>query len=45
MTQFEIAPILKGLSFDGEKGDIVVSKARIDYAELTCTAANSDVPV
>jgi sorbitol-6-phosphate 2-dehydrogenase len=34
----EIAPQLRGLSFDGEKGDIVVFKDRIDYAELTCTA-------
>lgn len=34
----EIAPILRGLSFDGEKGDIVLFKDRIDYAELTCAA-------
>lgn len=34
----EIAPLLRGLSFNGEKGDIVVFKDRIDYAELTCTA-------
>lgn len=38
MKAFEVAPLLRGLSFDGEKGDIVVSKAKIDYAELTCTA-------
>ncbi len=38
MKALKIAPLLRGLSFDGEKGDIVVSKARIDYAELTCTA-------
>ena len=38
MKALEIAPLLRGLSFDGEKGDIVVSKAKIDYAELTCTA-------
>ena len=37
MKTLKIAPLLRGLSFDGEKGDIVVSKARIDYAELTCT--------
>lgn len=37
MKKLQIAPLLRGLSFDGEKGDIVVSKARIDYAELTCT--------
>ncbi|VGO12940.1 Sorbitol-6-phosphate 2-dehydrogenase [Pontiella desulfatans] len=34
----EIAPMLRGLSFNGEKGDIVVCKDSIDYAELTCTA-------
>ncbi len=34
----EIAPMLRGLSFDGEKGDVVVFKDRIDYAELTCKA-------
>lgn len=33
-----IAPLLRGLSFNGEKGDIVVFKDRIDQAELTCTA-------
>ncbi len=32
----EVAPLLRGLSFDGEKGDIVVFQDRIDYAELTC---------
>ena len=37
MNKFEIAPLLRGLSFDGEKGDIVVYKDRIDYAELTCS--------
>ncbi len=37
MKKLEVAPLLRGLSFDGEKGDIVVSKARIDYAELTCS--------
>ncbi|MCF7864338.1 MAG: SDR family NAD(P)-dependent oxidoreductase [Kiritimatiellales bacterium] len=38
MKALEIAPLLRGLSFGGEKGDIVVSKAKIDYAELTCSA-------
>jgi sorbitol-6-phosphate 2-dehydrogenase len=38
MKALEIAPFLRGLSFDGEKGDIVVSKAHSDYAELTCSA-------
>jgi sorbitol-6-phosphate 2-dehydrogenase len=33
----EVAPMLRGLSFNGEKGDIVVCRDRIDYAELTCT--------
>ena len=33
-----IAPLLRGLSFNGEKGDIVVYRDNIDYAELTCTA-------
>lgn len=34
----EVAPLLRGLSFDGEKGNIVVYRDRIDYAELTCSA-------
>ena len=34
-----IAPLLRGLSFDGEKGDIVVSRETLDRAELTCSAA------
>jgi len=33
-----IAPLLRGLSFDGKKGDIVVSSNNIENAELTCTA-------
>ena len=32
-----IAPLLRGLSFDGEKGDIVVYRDSIDGAELSCT--------
>ncbi|MDH3346184.1 MAG: SDR family NAD(P)-dependent oxidoreductase [Kiritimatiellaceae bacterium] len=38
MTNLEIAPLLRGLTFDGEKGDIVVFKETIENAELTCTA-------
>ena len=38
MTNLEIAPLLRGLTFDGEKGDIVVFKESIENAELTCTA-------
>lgn len=38
MKALEIAPRLRGLSFDGEKGDMVVYKSRIDDAELTCSA-------
>lgn len=32
----ELAPLLRGLSFDGEKGDVVVCRDPIDHAELTC---------
>ncbi len=39
MNTLEIAPLLRGLTFDGEKGDIVVSREALDSAELTCTAA------
>jgi sorbitol-6-phosphate 2-dehydrogenase len=35
----DIAPILRGLSFDGEKGDIVVWREHIDAPQLTCDAA------
>ena len=34
----ETAPLLRGLSFDGEKGDIVVHRHRVDDPELTCSA-------
>lgn len=37
MTNLEVAPLLRGLSFDGEKGDIVVFKEQIENAELTCS--------
>ncbi len=38
MNKFEIAPLLRGLSFDGEKGDIVVFREQIENAELSCSA-------
>ena len=34
----ELAPMLRGLSYDGEKGDIVVYREQVEYAELTCSA-------
>lgn len=34
----EIAPLLRGLSHDGEKGDIVVYRDDLDNPDLTCTA-------
>ena len=36
MTELEIAPLLRGLSFDGEKGDIVVFRPDLESAELEC---------
>ena len=38
MRKNEIAPLLRGLSFDGEKGDIVVSRETLDQPGLTCSA-------
>ena len=38
MKALEIAPLLRGLTFDGEKGDIVVFKESIVNAELICSA-------
>ncbi len=38
MKNLEIAPLLRGLSFDGEKGDIIVFTEKIENAELTCNA-------
>lgn len=38
MTNLEISPLLRGLTFDGEKGDVVVFKDVVENAELTCTA-------
>lgn len=37
MKALEIAPLLRGLTFDGEKGDIVVHRKSIENAELLCT--------
>jgi len=37
MNTQEIAPLLRGLSFDGEKGDIVVSRKSVDAPELMCS--------
>lgn len=37
MKTLEIAPMLRGLSFDGEKGDIVVSRESIEQPALTCS--------
>lgn len=34
----DIAPLLRGLSFDGEKGLIVVSRECLQSPQLTCTA-------
>ena len=34
----EIAPLLRGLSFDGEKGDIVVCCDPIEHPDLNCKA-------
>ncbi len=38
MKAIEVAPLLRGLTFDGEKGDIVVFKETLEKAELNCTA-------
>ena len=40
MKTLDIAPLLRGLSFDGEKGDIVVSRETLEQPELTCSAAD-----
>jgi sorbitol-6-phosphate 2-dehydrogenase len=37
MKTLKIAPLLRGLSFDGEKGDIVVSRNTLEQPELTCS--------
>ena len=34
----EIAPLLRGLSFDGEKGDIVVCRDHVEDPDLACAA-------
>ena len=34
----ELAPLLRGLSFDGEKGDIVIYRDQVDHPELICEA-------
>ena len=40
MTKYEIAPLLRGLTFDGEKGDLVVYKEVLEPAELRCSAGD-----
>jgi len=40
MKKLEIASLLRGLSFDGEKGDIVVSCESLENAELNCSATD-----
>ncbi len=37
MNATEISPLLRGLTFDGEKGDIVVCQEALDCAQLTCS--------
>ena len=37
MSALEIAPLLRGLTFDGEKGDIVVYKESLENAEVVCS--------
>lgn len=37
MNVFEIAPLLRGLTFNGETGSIVVFRERLDHADLHCT--------
>lgn len=36
--RLEIAPLLRGLSFDGEKGLLVVSRDRVESPDLVCSA-------
>jgi sorbitol-6-phosphate 2-dehydrogenase len=38
MTAIEISPLLRGLTFDGEKGNIVIFKETLEKAELSCSA-------
>ncbi|WP_372806333.1 SDR family NAD(P)-dependent oxidoreductase [Pontiella sp.] len=37
MKTLGIAPLLRGLSFDGEKGDIVVSRDTVENPQLVCS--------
>ncbi|MBN2685644.1 MAG: SDR family NAD(P)-dependent oxidoreductase [Pontiellaceae bacterium] len=38
MNNFETAPLLRGLTFDGEKGDIVIYREQLEKPELVCSA-------
>mgnify|MGYP000849776378 FL=1 len=40
MDALVLAPLLRGLTFNGEKGDIVVFKEELETADLTCAAAD-----
>lgn len=37
MKKLEVAPLLRGLSFDGEKGDVVVACESVEQPDLVCT--------
>lgn len=38
MKTLGLAPLLRGLTFDGEKGDIVVTRESIENPDLTCSS-------
>jgi len=38
MNLFEVAPMLRGITFDGETGNVVVFRERLERADLHCTA-------
>ena len=45
MSALEIAPLLRGLTFDGEKGSLAVFRETVAGAEITCTAEELEARV
>ncbi len=45
MTAYEVAPRLRGLTFDGEKGSIVVTVDQIENPDVTCQLQELDQQV
>jgi sorbitol-6-phosphate 2-dehydrogenase len=44
-TIYTMAPLLRGITYDGSKGDIVIYQESLDGADLNCSAQNLETAV